>query len=84
MDDFEIGQRTIVEYQPHTRSGTEPLDSLARFRMRNQLAVRIGPPAPNFGKLVIGQAQITHVLDVIKQGTRSSVLLVGRQLLDLA
>ena len=45
--------------------------------------MRIGATASNLGDLRIGQTHIPHVLDVVEQRARRSVLLTFRQLLDL-
>jgi hypothetical protein len=52
--------------------------------VRDDLATRISPAAADFRKLSVRQPHGTHMLDIIKERTRCRILIVGRQLPDLA
>lgn len=82
-DTFEIGNRLIVEDQVHRPSRPKALNARAHFIEGEEFAVWIGPTATHFGKLLVGQLDFPHVLDVVEQSTRSGVLLAFGKLHDL-
>jgi hypothetical protein len=59
-------------------------DALARLSVRHQPAVGIGPAAAHFGDLRIRQSHVAHVLDIVEQRAGGGILLMFRQLFDLA
>jgi hypothetical protein len=77
-DVFEIGNRLIVEDEFHWLLRAQPSDAFQGFGVRQKFAVRIGATAANLGHLRIGQAHVPHVLDIVEQRARRSVLLAFR------
>jgi hypothetical protein len=52
--------------------------------VRQQLAIGVGDTTTRFFHLSVRQPYLTHVLYIVEQGSSGGILIIRRQLLDLA
>ncbi len=61
---------------------SETAHTLIQFIKRQPLGIRIGAAAADFGQLLVGDAQIAPVREIIEHRRGGGILLAVRQLLD--
>jgi len=74
----------MLQSCPSPRSRLAPdIHPFLRIRMRHELAVRIGAPRADLGKLRIGQAHVVAMRKIINQRRAGGILVAFGELLDL-
>jgi len=84
VDVFEIGNRLVVEDKLHRALRAQFIDARPSFRARQQFAIGVSDTTTHLFHLSIGQADLAHVLHIVKQRSSGGILIVRCQLFDLA